>query len=115
MTLNLRLCIFAVAIIIIILAIQILKKGKAPVKYSLLWFLAALVIMLVAVFPGFLGLIATLIGFKTISNMVIGVFIVILLFITIMLTIIVSGQKGKITLLIQEVSMLKEKVEKNEK
>ena len=43
------------------------------------------------------------------SNMVIAMFIFILLMITIMLTIIVSGQQKKITLLIQELSILKNK------
>jgi hypothetical protein len=53
-------------------------------------------------------------GFSTISNLVIGIILVILLFITIALTVIVSGQKEKIRILIQEVSILKEKVNKNE-
>lgn len=112
---NLRICILLVAIFIVGFSIQILKKGKAPVKYALLWFLSAIVILILALFPEVLGLVSLFLGFKTISNMVIGVFIIILLFIDIMLTIIVSGQKEKIILLIQEVSMLKEKVEKNEK
>ena len=42
--------------------------------------------------------------------MVIGVFIVILIFITMSLTVIVSTQKNKINLLIQEVSMLKQEI-----
>ena len=45
-------------------------------------------------------------------NMVTGVLFVILLFITISLTVIVSGQKKKITLLIQEVSILKNEINK---
>ena len=46
------------------------------------------------------------------SNMLIGILIAMLIFITISLTIIVSGQKYRITLLTQELSMLKEKVNK---
>ena len=38
---------------------------------------------------------ATKLGFQTISNLVVGVFIVILFFITISLTVIVSAQKKK--------------------
>jgi hypothetical protein len=44
--------------------------------------------------------------------MVIGLFIFILLMITIILTVIVSNQRDKITLLIQEVSILKERNKK---
>lgn len=42
--------------------------------------------------------------------MVTGVLFVILLFITISLTVIVSGQKKRITLLVQEISILKNRV-----
>ena len=37
MSINLRLGIFAVALIIIIIILQILKRGKVPIKYSLVW------------------------------------------------------------------------------
>jgi hypothetical protein len=107
--------VFIVALIILLVIIQILRKGRVPVKYSLVWFLSAIIIMFVSMFPGVLEYFAGLMGFATISNMVIGMMIVILLFITMSLTVIVSGQKEKIRLLIQEVSILKEKVEKSEK
>jgi hypothetical protein len=115
MSSNLRLWVFTVAFAMILVIIQILKKGRMPVKYSLVWFLSAAIIMIVAIFPSILSSIAALMGFATISNMVIGMILVILLFITMALTIIVSGQKEKIRLLIQEISMLKEKVNNNEK
>ena len=61
------------------------------------------------IFPGLFIWFSNLLGFVTMSNMVIAMFIFILLMITIMLTIIVSGQQKKITLLIQELSILKNK------
>ena len=109
MSSSLRLWVFIVALIIILVIVQILRKGRVPIKYSLLWFISASIIMLVAVFPNILNFMANLMGFKTISNMVIGIMLVILLFITMSLTIIVSGQNEKIKLLIQEMSILKEK------
>ena len=115
MSINLRLGIFAVSLIIVIIIIQILKRGKVPIKYSLVWFLSTIIMLLVAFFPDLLIVIAKIIGFETMSNMVIGVMIIILFLISMALTIIVSGQKEKITLLIQEVSILKRKVEEDEK
>lgn len=109
MSSSLRLWVFIVALIIILVIIQILRKGRVPIKYSLLWFVSASIIMLVAIFPNILSFVADIMGFKTISNMVVGVMLVILLFITMSLTIIVSGQNEKIKLLIQEMSILKEK------
>ena len=49
-------------------------------------------------------------GFQTMSNMVIGIILVLLTFLTMALTIIVSGQKKKTTLLIQEISILKSEI-----
>ena len=90
----------------------VLKKGRIPIKYALVWYLSSFIIFAVAIFPFLLEMVAKFLGFKTISNMVIGIIISLLLFITMSLTIIVSGQKKKITLLIQELSMVKSKIEK---
>ena len=49
------------------------------------------------------------------SNMMVGIFIFLLLIITLELTIIVSSQRKKITTLIQEVSLLKEKIDNGKK
>ncbi len=110
MPLNLRFCILFIAIILTITIFKTLRKQMIPVKYSLLWILGVCVLYVLAIWPGILVTLANLIGFQTISNMVAGVLFVILIFITISLTIIVSAQKKKITLLIQEVSILKDRV-----
>lgn len=113
MSSNLRLSIIIVGLILLFITVFILKKGRMPVKYSLVWFFASFIILLIGLVPNFLWTISKTIGFMTVANMITGVFILILLLITMFLTIIVSGQKKKITLLIQEISILKEK--ENEK
>lgn len=110
MPLNLRFAILIVALFLMYVVYIILKQRMIPVKYSLLWGLAIFVMLLIGIFPSFLVAVANLMGFVTLANMITGVFIVILLFITISLTIIVSAQKKKITLLIQEVSIIKEQL-----
>lgn len=105
---NLRISIIIVGFVLLFITSFILKKGRIPVKYSLIWFFAGIIILLVGLVPDFLWSISKVLGFMTVSNMIIGAFILILLLITMSLTIIVSGQKTKITLLIQEISMLKE-------
>ncbi len=105
---DLRLAVVIVGIVLVLITVMILKKGRMPVKYSLIWLFSGIVIMLVGLVPRFWEGISKSLGFLTISNMIIGVFIFILLLITMSLTIIVSGQKKKITLLIQEISLLKE-------
>ena len=114
MSLNLRLGILIVALILLITILQNLKKGKIPVKYSMLWILSVIILVLVAVVPNLFQAASSIIGFITMSNMIIGIFIFLFLLITMALTIIVSKQKTQIILLIQEVSLLKEKI-KNDK
>lgn len=115
MSLTLRITLLIFSLVLIIITTIVLKKDSMPIKYSLLWYLSAFVILLVSIFPVVLELLADLLGFATISNLVIGIIISILLLLTMSLTIITSGQKKKITLLIQEVSILKEGIENNEK
>lgn len=115
MNISLRLGLIIVSLILLLIVLSNLKKEAIPVKYALIWFLSSFIIFLIGLFPGIFIWIANLLGFITMSNMVIGMFIFILLIITMALTIIVSSQKKKITLLIQEVSMLKEKISNEKK
>lgn len=94
--------------------LRCVRKGKISVRYSLIWFFMAIVILIVGVFPNFMELIAKVFGFTTISNLVIGIILTLLMFITLVLTMILTNQKTQIKNLTQEVSMLKKDV-KNEK
>ena len=91
----------------------ILIKGFIPAKYSLLWYFIAIVIFLVAIFSKPLEFFANAVGFQTLSNMIIGIILALLIFLTMSLTIIISTQKKKTTLLIQELSLLKSRISSN--
>lgn len=110
MPLNLRLSILVIAIILLVVILKVLNKELIPVKYSLLWIIGIIVLLVLSLWPNLLVFFADCLGFQTISNMVTGVMFVILIFITISLTIIVSGQKRRITQLVQEVSLLRSRV-----
>ena len=112
---SLRLAIFLVAVVILLFVMYLLRKGRLPIKFALLWLIAIVLLLIVALFPDMLLWLMNLIGFVTLSNMIIGILFVILIFITISLTVIISGQKEKIRILIQEVSILKEEVKQNTK
>lgn len=107
MPLNLRICLLVFSLLLFLIITHILKKGRMPEKYSLLWYFISLVILILAVFPSFFTYISSKIGFQVISNLITGIMLALLIFITMSLTIIVSGQKKKATLLIQEISLLK--------
>lgn len=111
MQLNLRIYLIIFSLILFAMTIRILQKGRMSEKYSLIWFTFALLILLVGLVPGFLTAISNFIGFEVLSNFVIGVLLVLLTIITILLTVMIDGQKKKATLLIQEVSILKKELE----
>lgn len=107
---SLRLAIFLVAFVLLLFVMYLMRKGRLPIKFAILWLLPIFLLLIVAVIPDMLMWLTKLIGFMTLSNMTIGILFVILIFITISLTVIISGQKEKIRILIQEVSILKEEV-----
>lgn len=106
---DLRFVILFVALLLYLAIFVIFKKGRIPLKFALVWLFPTTIILFVGILPDFLISIMNLLGFQTLSNMIIGMLFLILIFICIALTIIVSGQNTKITLLIQEISLLKGK------
>ena len=114
MELNLKIVLIIVSLIMIYTTLKSVRNNKLPIKYSLIWLLSGLILLFVSIFTNTFGYISSLIGFQVSSNLVIGIFISLLLLITMMLTKIVSEQNKKITLLIEEVSILKKKVDENE-
>ena len=112
MSIFLRILLLVFSIVLALATTIVVKRGRMPIKYSLLWYFSSLIVFVLAVFPFIIEWVAGLFGFITLSNLVTSIMIGILLFLTMSLTIITAGQKRKITLLIQEVSMLKEKVNK---
>ena len=115
MSKSLTITLILVSIFLIILTTHVLKKGRIPEKYSLLWYAFALVILLVGVFPNIFDSISKTLGFEVMSNLIIAVIIGSLLLLTMALTVMIAGQKKKTTMLIQEVSILKSKIESEKK
>jgi hypothetical protein len=108
---GLRILLIIVSLVLLIIVLRLIAKNKLPIKYSLFWIVSCITLLLVGIFPKVISFFKKVAGFETSSNLVIGIFLVILLGVTLLLTIIVSDQKKKITLLTQELSILKSKVD----
>lgn len=108
MNINLRLFLIIFAIFWFILITYFLKKNKLPVKYSLIWYAIIIIMIIVGAFPKVIEIICDFCGFQAISSFVVGIILTLMMFITLILTIIAASQKKKIALLIQELSMLKQ-------
>ena len=98
------------AIILFILIAIFLKKNSMSIKSSVAWLLLPIIFLIIAIFPDPLAHLSAWLGFETFSNFLFLVIIGALVVICFFLTISLSKQQTKITKLIQELSILKEKV-----
>ncbi|BDC96138.1 DUF2304 domain-containing protein [Treponema saccharophilum] len=114
-SINLRILLIIVSVIISVISLKLIRKGSLSVKYALFWLSAALILLLVGLIPNQIGLLTKFVGFEATSNFVTGVLLLILLAICLMLTLVVSKLRKSITLLVQELSMLKKVVDDEKK
>lgn len=98
------------AIVLFILIAVFLKKNSMSIKSSVAWLLLPIVFIIIAIFPDPIARFANWLGFETFSNFLFLIIIGLLVIICFFLTINLSKQQTKITKLIQELSILKEKV-----
>ena len=104
-------CGLIIILVILLLAIlNMIRSGKMSMRYAFLWIILTAILLIAAIAPGFLDTLAGWLGFEVTSNMIFVVAIFLLLMISISLTRIVSEQSLSITLLTQEVSLLKKEL-----
>ena len=106
---GLRILLVVFSLLLLSIIFRLISKRRLPIRYSLIWIVASIVIFVVGAFPGFATQMTKLFGFIGTSNFVIGILLVLLLGITLILTIIVSNQKNQIKRITQEFSILKSK------
>lgn len=111
MPITLRVLLIVFALLLFVVTTRLIAKGRLQIKYSLLWMLLSLVVLLVAVFPHIVYALAYACGFRTPSNFALVVGVVLLLGISMMLSVIVSWQARTIRSLVQSVALLKHDIE----
>lgn len=108
MSVALRIFLLAIAVVFLIEVFRLVSAGKLQLKYSLLWMLLSLVLIICAVFPGLVYACSDLLGFQSPSNFVFLVSIIGLLGICLSLTAIVSWQARDIRQLIQRITLMQD-------
>ena len=95
--------------------LMLLKYKKISLKYTLLWLLSGLLMVLLVIFPSILSGISNALGFQSNMNglMVMGVAFIIMIIMS--LTSIVSNQSRKIRNLVQYSAMLEKRIRDIEK
>jgi len=108
----LRLQIFFIIGILLFLGLIVffLKKKSLTLKYTLLWIMFTLIMLVVVVFPDVLNSIRNLLGFEVTSNAIFSLLFGFIITIMLSLTSIISRQSDKIKTLIQSLALAEKRI-----
>lgn len=115
MNINLKIFLILLLILQILMIAQTVKKRKMTLKYASFWLVLIILMGIVVIFPKLILHLSSFAGFEKASNMVFLLGFFFLFYISFVITTTISVQNEKIKQLIQELSLLKERVEKNDK
>ena len=88
----------------------LLRKNALSLKYTLLWLLSVLLMLIVCIFPEILVSVANVFGFNLVSNAVFSLLLAFIILILLSLTSIVSLQAEKIKTLVQLTALLEKRI-----
>ena len=93
-----------------VIVLMLLKNKKISLKYTLLWLLSGLLLVILVAFPSILSSISALFGFQSSMNGLIVMLIAFVIIIVMSITSIVSNQSRKIKNLVQYSAMLEKRI-----
>lgn len=115
MNINLKLSLILLLILQLILIVNRVKIKNMTMKYACFWIILIIAMSIVVIFPGIVFKLSNIAGFEEASNMVFLLGFFFLFYVSFIITTSISMQNEKIKTLVQEISLLKESVDKNGK
>ncbi len=115
MSIVLRSVLIAITIIYILILIRSINKKNLQISFSVFWIISGIILIIALLIPNFVEWISHKLGFVAPSNMVFCLTIFIAFYLIFNMTIKLAQEHKKNVTLIQEVSMLKKRVENLEK
>lgn len=115
MSIELKIFLLLLLVFQLFLIIRTVKRKKLTMKYASFWIVLIILMGIVVIFPNIVFELSFLAGFEEASNMIFLLGFFFLFYVSFIITTSISIQNEKIKLLIQEVSILKESVNKNGK
>ena len=91
------------------------KRKNMRIGYLIFWSIIGVFLIIALIVPNLVDNVSKFIGFEIPINMLLSGAVFIILYLIFHLMTLISKDEKKITLLIQEISMLKQRVEKLEK
>ena len=115
MQVSLNIVLIIITLVYLFLILRSIRKKKLQMSFSVFWLITGIVLIIALLIPNLVENIAKLLGFEVPANMVFCLTIFVSFYLIFNLTIYISKENKKNTLLIQEISMLKKRVENLEK
>lgn len=111
---NLRIALIVITLIYLTLLLKKIKHKKMQLSFSTFWIVSAALLIVATAIPNLIESLTRLLGFEIPANMLFCITIFVAFYLIFNLTVKLSNEYQKNTLLIQEVSLLKERVKKLE-
>ena len=96
-----------VAVLFLLLILDLVRRRKLQERYTVVWFMAGLALLVLAVVPGVLGWLAARAGISDTNAALFTITLVVAGLMLLNLTVVVSRQADQITRLSQEVAILR--------
>lgn len=115
MDLTLRIALIVITVIYLCVVLKAIKNKKVQISFSVLWILIGLILFIALAIPNLVDNISRMLGFELSVNMIFCVAIFICFYLIFNLNIMFSKESKKNILLVQEISILKKRVDELEK
>lgn len=106
-SLQTRLIAIAIAGLFLLVILELLRRRRLQERYTVIWFLAGLVLLVLALAPGLLGSFARLLGISDPNAALFAATLGVVGMMLLHFTVVASRQDEQITRLAQEIAMLK--------
>ena len=110
MNVNLRILLLLGSVLLLLLTANSIHKKNLDLYHSIRWFVSAIVILLMALFPGGVEPISKAVGIEVPSNLVFLMMIVYLLLTCLSLSASVSRQHARIRALVQDTALMEKRI-----
>lgn len=114
MSLTLRIDLIIITMIYLFLIVMSVKKRKMQSSMSIFWIVTGILLIIALAIPNLIEIVSKFLGFEKTSNMVFCITIFIAFYLIFNLTLLLAKQSNRNITLIQELSILKKKVEELE-
>lgn len=112
---NLKIVLVIVVLIYIFCILKAVKRKNMRIGYLAFWSITGGILIIALLIPNLVENISSILGFGIPINMIFSIAIFIILYLIFNLTILISKEQNRNTLLIQEISILKKRINELEK